>query len=95
MINIEKLIIAHLREIGADGLCDFDCMEPCGCSIDDLAPCVLSVAEAVEGGCVPGWSARACGKHHGWFPSAARAREAARRMETDAATAAEREEDHD
>lgn len=30
-----EMVIAKLKEIGADGLCNNDC----GCGLDDIAPC--------------------------------------------------------
>lgn len=34
-MNVKEIIIAKLKELGADGLCS----EDCGCSIDDFCPC--------------------------------------------------------
>jgi len=34
-MDCKEIIIAKLKELGADGLC----CEDCGCSIDDLCPC--------------------------------------------------------
>jgi len=41
-MNVKEIVIKHLREIGADGLCRYESQEyeeSCGCGIDDLAPC--------------------------------------------------------
>jgi len=35
-MNARKLLEKALRDMGADGLCNDD---PCGCGLDDLAPC--------------------------------------------------------
>lgn len=34
-MNVKQIVIAHLRHIGADGLC----AEECGCGLDDMMPC--------------------------------------------------------
>jgi len=40
MKTVLEMLEAHLREIGAEGLCcvDHD-LDPCGCRLGDLAPC--------------------------------------------------------
>ena len=39
-MNCWKIIEAWLRENGYDGLCNIEYPdEPCGCGLDDLAPC--------------------------------------------------------
>lgn len=43
MKTAKQLLIDALRSMGADGLCNH---LPCGCSIDDLAPCCC---------CIDGW----------------------------------------
>ncbi len=43
-MTVREIIIAHLRQVGADGLCS----DNCGCGIDDLMPCE---GESVDGGC--------------------------------------------
>ena len=34
-MNVKQIAIAHLKSIGADGLC----CDGCGCGLDDLMPC--------------------------------------------------------
>jgi hypothetical protein len=34
-MTVRDIILAHLRKVGADGLC----FDGCGCSVDDLMPC--------------------------------------------------------
>lgn len=34
-MNVKQIVIAHLKAIGADGLC----CDGCGCGIDDFMPC--------------------------------------------------------
>lgn len=53
-MNVKEIIIAHLKSIGADGLC----CDGCGCGLDDLMPCESNVLECVpakrhdcDGGC--------------------------------------------
>ena len=36
-MNVKEIIIKHLKDNGFDGLCNPEA--PCGCGIDDLAPC--------------------------------------------------------
>lgn len=47
MATVREIVVAHLRQIGADGLCAADC----GCGLDDLAPC-NGYAE-IPGDCEP------------------------------------------
>ena len=42
-MTVRDIIIAHLRSIGADGLC----CDGCGCGIDDLAPCCQYAADVM------------------------------------------------
>jgi hypothetical protein len=42
-----ELLKWAMKEIGADGLYTNDCDEPCGCSLDDLAPCGCDPSECV------------------------------------------------
>lgn len=44
-MNVKEIVIAHLKSIGADGLC----ADECGCGLDDLMPCMC---EGIED-CVP------------------------------------------
>lgn len=34
-MNVRQIVLAHLKLIGADGLC----AEECGCGLDDFMPC--------------------------------------------------------
>lgn len=34
-MNVREIVIAHLKAIGADGLCAHEC----GCGLDDFMPC--------------------------------------------------------
>ncbi len=34
-MTVRDIILAHLRKVGADGLCNHDC----GCSIEDMGDC--------------------------------------------------------
>ena len=34
-MNVREIVIAHIKSIGADGLC----CDGCGCGLDDLMPC--------------------------------------------------------
>jgi hypothetical protein len=36
MMTVKEIVIAALKEMGADGLC---CPGECGCGLDDLMPC--------------------------------------------------------
>ena len=45
MTCVRALIQAHLRQIGADGLCNPD--DECGCGADDLCPCDRSPLDCV------------------------------------------------
>ncbi len=36
MTTVKEIVIAELKEMGADGLC---CPSECGCGLDDLMPC--------------------------------------------------------
>jgi hypothetical protein len=38
-MDVKDILIAKLKEMGADGLCDGDDYEPCGCIFEDFAPC--------------------------------------------------------
>ena len=42
-MNCREIVIAHLKSIGADGLCINDC----GCGIDDFAPCGSDFSDCV------------------------------------------------
>jgi hypothetical protein len=43
VMTVKDIILAHLRKVGADGLC----CDGCGCSIDDLAPCCEYAADVM------------------------------------------------
>lgn len=43
-MTVREIIISHLRSIGADGLCSYDC----GCGFDDLMPCA---GDSILGDC--------------------------------------------
>ncbi len=50
-MNVKEIIIAHLKEIGADGLCNGGCR----CLLmDDIIPCNAMIDE-----CEAGWIGRA------------------------------------
>jgi len=53
-MNIEQIIKAHLKAIGADGLCN----DECGCGLDDLAPCdgLVGECEPARKGKPPQWA---------------------------------------
>lgn len=34
-MNVREIVLAHLKSIGADGLCAYEC----GCGLDDFMPC--------------------------------------------------------
>ena len=42
-MNVEEILVRELREMNADGL--YNSAGPCGCGIDDLAPCKWSVMD--------------------------------------------------
>ena len=48
-MDIEEILIKELRRLGSDGLCND---EPCGCGLDDLAPCEETWGEIFER-CIP------------------------------------------
>lgn len=57
--TVREIVIAHLKSVGADGLCS----EECGCGIDDLAPCGGDFSEckpakrhACDGSCGCFWN---------------------------------------
>lgn len=50
-MNVRDIIVARLKQLGADGLC----CEDCGCGLDDIVPCqsdpsLCVPAKAVEEG---------------------------------------------
>lgn len=58
-MTVKEIIINHLKNIGADGLCN----ENCGCGIDDLQPCCEDFST-----CVPAKRVKCdvdC-EHEGW-----------------------------
>ena len=55
-MNVEQILIKVLKAMGADGLyCDdpFGDGEPCGCGLDDIAPCLGLLDFPRPVGCVP------------------------------------------
>lgn len=40
MTTVKEIVIASLKEMGADGLCDK--FGDCGCGLDDLFPCIYT-----------------------------------------------------
>ena len=49
-MDVEEILIKALREMGAEGL--YDSEGPCGCGIDDLAPCGETWGEILDR-CIP------------------------------------------
>jgi hypothetical protein len=45
-MNVKEMVIAKLREIGADGL--YNENGECGCGLDDLAPCYEGIVQECE-----------------------------------------------
>jgi hypothetical protein len=44
-MTVREIILAHLRQVGADGLC----CEGCGCDIEELAPCCVYTMACIPG----------------------------------------------
>lgn len=45
-MNAKEMVIAKLKEIGADGLCNGN--GECGCDLDDLGPCYEGIVQECE-----------------------------------------------
>jgi hypothetical protein len=44
-MTVHEILISKLKELGADGLCNTE--TDCGCGIDDLCPCDVSLLDCV------------------------------------------------